>query len=372
MKQLLIALLLLSAANLARAQESDTELTKRQDKATKIINDVGAIDRSAGYYKVALEQYFQGPNGIKQSTEHILQEFHNIVTELNHAANFARVVDEPSLQATLRGLDMTFSNNAQKFAELLNEIRKQQQPLKRLEALVKQADQVPQAKDTDLAKISSSVKQSAETTLTSAKALHKSLEDRASDIGKMLTIGRNAIIERLRLALLRQGLTRLQTALNTASDAMTYTTELVPKVLEIETHARALSRYASELAYFGAESERDAVRNKCAHFAVDIAAIHVTDAARQKALQRKEQLCAAVERDWNALADLGSRVELIAQYAKVQEQKLAPHCATTTNATINCEKLAVLRATTRQDLNNMTDAQLKFYENAWREVALGL
>jgi hypothetical protein len=134
---------------------------------------------------------------------------------------------------------------------------------------------------------------------------------------------------------------------------------IVARVAAAENRIDALTM---GLASFQADDAIAASRTQCTDARVRLVGVSGAEAYVRASRGRVETLCAAMEDHYEALASAGGpRSRVVFQYLKTARGQIHELCWTA-SPPVSCEKLAVLAALERADLDAMDDAHLRFVE----------
>jgi hypothetical protein len=368
---LLALTLLAGSSGLARADD-DPVLDARQQSATAAINEAGKIERAYGYLDTAAHEYVVGDGGVLPRGEAWLADAYAWVGDLKAVTGVLAIADERTFVDAVATVEHAYADAAVALADLDARAERIAAASRRASELLERVDGVPAVTDPFQEPVASLVHDTRDAARDGAARVAGVIAERRTAMHALLTQSRPLLIGRLKSAMVAAGLARLEPRLQQAADALAYSDQALPLVRELEAIEARLGRLATDLAYHQAADAHQLGEQACAAFEGRLAAVQTSTGLRQRAMDRKAVVCAAIAGHWSDLAALGrSAPELVFEYAR-QKQAIYRQQCRTEHPAVNCEKVAVLSAVPLPALQAMDAAHLKFYETAWSEANLSL
>jgi hypothetical protein len=202
------------------------------------------------------------------------------------------------------------------------------------------------------------------------------LRDAIADVGKSATSrvqalddisgkSRMIILARVKAALLAHARYPLDRALAAVQSYLAAEAIVAPIVARVGAAENRMDTLIVNLAIFQADDALTASRALCTEARTQLEGVTGEGAYVRVSKQRVSDLCDAIEDHYTTLASGGvSRSEIVFQYLDSAKGQLHELCSIA-SPPVSCEKLAVLAALERADLEAMDDAHLRFVEVGW-------
>ncbi|MDQ3235345.1 MAG: hypothetical protein M3Q07_26335 [Pseudobdellovibrionaceae bacterium] len=365
-----VGLVALAAASAAFANEVD--LNNRKGLAAQRISDANSLVQNYGLQRVALDTYFHGPNGVNSLASQWLAESQKIVNASGALSGVQEITDPNAALQALKLVEKFYSDQGPLVAKLKDKSRVMKRNAERIKALNSSIAELPAPKTEELKALFTQLDDSRKRGLTATENIVTSVHGLEPKVLTLLSDARPLLVNRLKKTILENGWKELEAPLSAAADVMLFESEARPLIAELEAIDTRLTDATLNFAYYYATDSKSEADKACAAFDHKLAVIPLSEKSKRKGLDRKTALCGSAKVLWESLQQSGlTKVGMIKEYGALQKAQYRGICKGS-SATVNCEKFATLAAIPSSTVDQMTEPQLRFYEEAWRGLGKSL
>lgn len=359
----LIATLLISS--IAYSDPSEEELTRREKKAATTISMANSLDRSYGYYQNVRNNYFYGNSGLQakstsffKSSKSWIDAWSSILAVIDlNSSTLSQVYTKVEAKMEEQGNQLYVLRNDA--VNILKKSKKALSILKKGNTL--KEDMLPQYSETVGLAISN-----IKTLKESIEGISSLAYSRLDEMENANSISYQAALSKLKLELIRTGKYPVEESLERFSKLLEVERVSAPLRSSIFNKVDELNRYVLDFAYFHAQSIWGEIKDECSQANDLLSGFSSSFAEATK--KNITRLCKSAEQHWHSLRESGlSTGEMVYEYAFLVSPDLEDNCKTRSPA-IDCEKFAVLRSISLEQLKAMPEDRLKFYEKQWSEL----
>jgi hypothetical protein len=350
------------------AAAASEDVSAREPQAVQAYSAATEVSQRQGRYRQARTLFLSGERSLRaqvQTWEQSAQEW---------AVGWLKVLALADLQADIPYAEFE--------AELQRLLRVQSDGLLRLEkeaqdtqalaaralALLEQAPGPSVPEFAEYASVLKTLTQRENELRAALSQVRQIPTSRLPRLTRIATDSRQAVLARVRSALLTRARYPLEKTLASVEALLLAGKVVDPLLAQLTQAENDVNRYALNLQVFHLEDGLARSRQLCTSTQATLATLSSPVSYVSEAKKRATQLCAAIEGHASSLLSYGiPKADLVYEYLNVERASLGLLCQGPTPP-VACEKLALLAALSRADLQGMTDAKLRFVEYGWSEL----
>jgi len=352
---------------LAQVQSiSEDALMSREKTAARQNSDMNHLDRSYAYYLRVRDHYFYGPTGIDSLGNYFFKES---LHWIDNWSKFLDLLDISQIDTIDQVLNLSASTFDKQRVGLQDLVRTASNISSKGDAalgLLAEAKTITIPEEEQYRDIFvASLRQIAdlENTIRSVASL---AESKVEELRRINHLSHQVSMNRLKSELVKTSRFSLDQSIARFGDLLETERATGELITSLENGENELDNFVLNMAYFQAKDAFLKVDFNCQLAKEKVANLESRFA--RNALQRIDQLCTSAASHWQSMQGFGlSEAELVFEYVAFLQSSLAKECRKN-SPRINCEKFALLESVRLNQVQKMSEDQLRFFEMQWADL----
>jgi hypothetical protein len=349
---------------------TDTELTARELKASKVVSAVTAVEREWGRLKIARDRFFYGDKGAHTLSVNWLQQAFEWIDDWDRQLIAIQISGPNAVNHALSAVESLINQQEAKLNVLDNAYLSLRKQIEQGQSFLKKKQPLDPNHLADYRQVLTAIEASQGNLTQAFNQLRQNSNTQLQKLRKISQVSTQAIRAKLKSQMIAAGIDRLQDALNAYDQVVTYERDVLSQLSKLTSAEMEMDNYSLNFQYFSAKQRANTAIALCQSVQQGIASTSISHQKKTHALNQAKATCKAIQGHWNTLSTLGiTPAEMVFEYGQMQALNFENECSKK-QPRINCEKYAVLKSLPLKTLHSMSAKELEFYEHAWQQIEL--